>query len=100
MIIAIVTFPTPAEAPEDPRSLLEATAPAYREVPGLERKYFVGNARVAGGIYQWRDRDSAERFYDDSWRQRMTERYGAVPSVELFAAPCLVDNVNDQVLFD
>ena len=49
MVIAIVTFPAPQERLPDPRALLEATAPAYRRVPGLKRKYFIGNERNAGG---------------------------------------------------
>lgn len=100
MIIALVTFPPPARPAADPRALLEATAPAYREVPGLRRKYFVGNANTVGGIYEWCDRRSAERFYDNEWKQRITERYGVVPEIQIFDAPCLVDNVVGETIFD
>lgn len=99
MYVAIVTFDPPAVPPDNPRKLLESTAPAYRQIPGLERKYFIGNERAAGGIYQWHDRDSALRYYDDAWRARMADRYGVEPTVELFRAPCLVDNVAGEVLF-
>lgn len=99
MLVAIVTFPAPAEAPADPRALLEATAPAYREVAGLVRKYFIGNERAAGGVYQWRDRESAERYFDESWRVRMRERYDVEPAVEFFDAPCVVDNAEGAIHF-
>ena len=99
MYVAIVTFDPPKTIPDNPRALLEATAPAYRDIAGLERKYFIGNERAAGGLYQWRDRESALRYYDDAWRQRMADRYGVAPTVELFRAPCLVDNVTDEILY-
>ena len=100
MYVAIVTFDPQASPPDDARALLESTAPAYERVPGLQRKYFIGNERAAGGVYQWSDRDSALRYYDDAWRQRIAERYGVEPRVELFSAPCLVDNVAGEIYFD
>ena len=47
MLLVIVTFPAPEATGQDPRALLEATAPRYRAVDGLERKYFIGDGRTA-----------------------------------------------------
>jgi hypothetical protein len=95
VFLTIVTFP--AAPVEDARALLEAAAPAYRAVPGLRRKYFIGNAEEAGGVYEWEDRAAAERFFDDDWRARMQQRYDAVPELRMFDLPCLVDNVAEEV---
>ena len=97
MFLTIVTFPAASTA--DPRALLEAAAPAYRSVPGLRRKYFIGNDEEAGGVYEWEDRASAERFFDADWRTRMEQRYGAVPALRMFELPCLVDNLAGEVLW-
>ena len=99
MIIAIVTFPAPPEPLPDPRALLEATAPAYQTIPGLQRKYFIGNARVAGGVYEWLDEQAATAYFDEEWQTRMAERYGVTPAVELFNAPCVVDNEAHNIVF-
>lgn len=99
MVIAFVTFPQPVSGDEDPRTLLAAAAPEYQAVPGLRRKYFIGDGERAGGVYEWADRAAAERYFDDAWRGRMRERYGVEPRVALFDAPCLVDNVCGEVLW-
>jgi heme-degrading monooxygenase HmoA len=99
MIVTLVTFPVAGREQPDPaaqRRLFEQTAPAYREVPGLVRKYFIGNAQRAGGIYEWRSRADAEAWFTSDWERRMSQGYGAVPVVEYFDAPCIVDNENGR----
>ncbi|MFL6800141.1 MAG: YdhR family protein, partial [Xanthobacteraceae bacterium] len=95
MITAVVQFALPA-----PISLSEATrrfessAPKYRNVPGLIRKYYIRSedGRVAGGIYLWESRADAERVYDGEWRSRVESLYGAAPSITWFDSPVVVDN--------
>lgn len=100
MVVVIVTHRAPKLAPGALRALLEATAPSYREVPGLRRKYFIGNGETAGGVYEWMDRLSAERWFDTAWRARMRDRYGIDPQVDFYEAPALVDNVTGELLLD
>ncbi len=100
MLLTIVRFDAPTEAPEDPVALIGKTAPAYQHIPGLRRKYFIGNAETVGGVYEWDSRQAAEAWFDADWQQRMASTYGQVPRVEHFDAPCLVDNVTGQVLLD
>ncbi len=93
-VVTFVRFATPGP-PLDPaalRALLERTAPAYREIPGLRRKSFLSAPGVGGGLYEWESRDHAERWFTPAWRGRMLSMYGAVPQVEWFEVPCLVDN--------
>jgi hypothetical protein len=100
MVVVIVTHRAPKLEPGALRALLEATAPSYREVPGLRRKYFIGNGETAGGVYEWEDRRSAERWFDEAWRARMRDRYGIDPQVDFYEAPALVDNVTGELLLD
>jgi hypothetical protein len=95
MITAFVQFPVQAHLTHDAaRKLFAATAPRYREVPGLIRKYYLlaedGNS--VGGVYLWRSRSDAERMYSGAWRGFIKERFGAEPSVTYFASPVVVDN--------
>lgn len=95
MITTLVQFDFPpgttvAEAAE----LFKQTAPEFRTMPGLIRKYclFGGDSNVIG-VCLWEDRDSAERSLDEQWRKKMSQRYGSVPQVIYYATPVVVDNV-------
>ena len=56
MITAIVQFllPKPISLEEAARAF-ESTAPKYRKLPGLVRKYYLRSedGRSAGGVYLW-----------------------------------------------
>ena len=103
MITAVVQFHLPA-----PITLAEATrrfessAPKYRNLPGLTRKYYVlsEDGEVAGGIYLWESRAAAERIYNGEWRERVTALYGAEPAVTWFESPVIVDNLTGDITVD
>jgi hypothetical protein len=95
MITAFVQFPVREHVTRDKaRELFLATAPRYRDVPGLIRKYYLlcedGNS--VGGVYLWNSRSDAERMYSEEWARFIKERYGAEPSVTYFDSPVIVDN--------
>ncbi len=98
MVVVIVSFPAVELPAEEAQLLLKRTAPKYREIPGLQRKYFIGNETLAGGIYEWDEIASAENYFDSKWRQRMKQLYGANPKVTYFDAPCLVDNIAGEII--
>ena len=89
MIVTIVTFElaAPASLAEITKTF-QATAPKYRDVPGLLRKnYWLSeDGRRAGGIYVWASRADAERLYTDEWKAFVTEKY------EYLHSPVMVDN--------
>lgn len=94
MIVAIVRFPLPAGmTAEQARASFEASAPSYQGLPGLHRKYYLRaeDGSEGGGVYLWATRDAAEAVYDDAWRARLTERFGAEPRVEYLECPVVVD---------
>lgn len=94
MITAIVTFQLPAgTTAEDAARIFEASAPRYRGVPGLVRKYHVfGDDGTGGGVYLWESRAAAEALYTAAWREMIAQRYGAEPSIRFFETPVIVDN--------
>ena len=99
MIITVVTLPAAAygEAAEG-KALFERVAPRFREIPGLQRKYFVRGDH-SGGVYVWDDRAAAERYLDEAWSARMQASYGARPQVTYLDVPCVVDNAAGAIFF-
>ena len=96
MITAIVQFDLPAPISlEEATRRFESSAPKYRQLPGLIRKYYIRSedGRVAGGIYLWETRAAAERVYNGEWRERVEKLYGAKPAIAWFDSPVIVDNL-------
>ena len=91
--VAIVRFPAPAAlGGERLRKVLEDAVPRYQVIPGLHRKYFLGNDTHGGGVYEWQDRATAQAFYDAAWYERMRTVYGVVPDIQYFDLHAVVDN--------
>ena len=95
MITAVVRFKLPQGTRlESAKALFEKSAPNYKGVPGLVRKYYLfGEDRTGGGVYLWKSREAAERMYSDTWRKMIAERYGTAPEVTYYETPVIVDNV-------
>jgi hypothetical protein len=103
MITALVQFRLPHPVTlEQAREIFFSTAPKYREVPGLIRKYYLlsEDGKTAGGVYLWKSREDAERLYTDDWKKFIVDKYGAKPSIQYFASPVIVDNMTGEILKD
>jgi hypothetical protein len=98
MITAIVRFPLPSGTSLDTaKSLFEQSAPNYKGLPGLVRKYYLfdegdGGQPFGGGVYLWESRAAADAVYTDDWKKTIAERYGTAPEVSYFESPVIVDN--------
>jgi hypothetical protein len=103
MITALIQFKLPQPlSREKAREVFSGTAPKYREVHGLIRKYYVlsQDGGTAGGVYLWHSQEDAERLYTDEWRQFIFDKYGALPSVTYLESPVIVDNVTGEIITD
>ena len=103
MITALVQFNLPtAISREKAAELFAQTAPMYREMQGLVRKYYLlsEDGRTAGGAYLWESRDAAEQVYTPEWRKYIAERYGSEPSITYFESPVVVDNLSGEIITD
>src|SRR5215472_9316800 len=98
MITAVVRFRLPqGTTRDDAKAMFEKSAPNYRGVPGLVRKYYLyGDDQTGGGIYLWSRRDSAERFYYDYWKSTIAQRYGTQPEVLFYETPVIVENADEK----
>ena len=87
MITTLVQIKMPASMSlEKAREVFSGTAPKYRDVPGLIRKYYLlsEDGRTAGGVYLWESRDAAENMYNKEWYAFIREKYGMDPDVSYF----------------
>ena len=103
MITAIVNFHLPDGI--DARKaaeLFKGSAPKYRGMKGLVRKYYLfdGEKRIGGGVYLWKTKEHAEAVYTPQWRAYIAERYGAPPDIRYFETAVVVDNETDRITAD
>ncbi len=104
MILALVTFLPYTKAPMSPAQrldLFERTAPNYQKIPGLLRKYYIGEpGKRAGGAYEFDTLASAQAHFTTEWVKFMTDTYGSDLRVEYFDAPCVVDNIQNTIIIE
>jgi hypothetical protein len=103
MITVFVQFRLPAPMTRDQaREVFQSTAPKYKGLPGLIRKYYVlsEDGGTAGGIYLWESRDAAERVYTDEWKSFVRGKYGSDPQLTWLHSPVVVDNLTGETIAD
>ena len=103
MITALVQFKLPKPlSREKAREIFASTAPKYREIQGLIRKYYIlsKDGETAGGVYLWKSQEEAEHLYTDEWKEFIRNKYGAEPTVVYFDSPVVVDNVVGEIETD
>ena len=103
MITAVVRFKLPADVTlAAATELFKGSAPKYRGMKGLVRKYYLfdDQSRIGGGVYLWKSRADAEAVYTPQWQAYIAERYGAAPDIRYFETAVVVDNENDKILAD
>ncbi len=103
MITALVQFKLPSPiSREKAAELFQASAPNYRNMAGLIRKYYLlsEDGGTAGGVYLWESKQDADKIYTAEWRQMIKQRYGAEPSITYFQSPVIVDNVTGEITTD
>lgn len=101
MITAIVQFKLPdGTTLEAVKLVFQSTAPRYRGMPGLVRKYYLFDpaTAMAGGCYLFEGRAEAEAVFNDEWRALIRDKYGAEPEIGYFETPVVVDNVAEEIL--
>jgi hypothetical protein len=101
MITALVQFPIPVSLePADVTMYFEQAAPDFRHPDGLIRKYFLisDDGRQAGGVYLWRSRTCAARFYGNGFYELIAGLFGALPTITYFETSVVVDNLSGEII--
>jgi len=101
MITAVVQFKlTDGTSLEDAAAIFQSTAPRYRGMTGLMRKYYLFDPETStgGGCYLFETRAAAETVFNDAWRALIKDKYGAEPAIHYFETPIVVDNVSNEIV--
>jgi hypothetical protein len=82
------------------KEVFMSTAPRYRDVQGLIRKYYIlsEDGTTAGGVYLWESREDADRLYTGEWQEFIFTKYGSKPAISFFHSPVVVDNLSQQII--
>jgi heme-degrading monooxygenase HmoA len=102
-VVVIVRVPKPWYAP---RAVvigkMRDTIPEYAKLPGLMFKAFSfeRDSSDFGGLYFWRDRASAEAWFNPAWFERVRKERGVEAQVRMFDALASVDNTAGGTLAD
>ena len=103
MITAIVQFKLSEPiGREKAKAVFSSTAPKYRNIQGLIRKYYLlsPDGGTAGGVYLWRSREDAEKLYTQEWKKFIQDKYSSNPVITYFDSPVIVDNLLGEILED
>jgi len=101
MIAALVQIRMPEPMTlEEAKTTFAGTAPKYRGIKGLIRKYYLlsEDGKTAGGVYLWETREAAQSKYDADWYAFIREKYGVDPQVTYFDSPVVVDNLTGEIV--
>ena len=101
MITAFVQFKLPKQTSlKEATTIFQSTAPRYRGMSGLARKYYLFDAETGkgGGCYLFESRAAAEQIFNDEWRALINDKYGAEPEIQYFDTPVVVDNVIGEIV--
>jgi hypothetical protein len=94
-IVAVVNVPAPWYAP---RALIVSkmrdTISLYENLPGLSFKAFAlrKQGNQFGGIYHWKNRQSADQWFTPEWFARIKRERGVDGNVRFFDAPVTLEN--------
>ncbi|NJP09873.1 MAG: YdhR family protein [Leptolyngbyaceae cyanobacterium RU_5_1] len=101
MIAVLVQFKLPASMTrEHVKELFADIAFMFFDIPGLIRKYFLlaEDTDTVGGVYLWRSRQDAERYYTENFRLSIREQFGSEPFIIYFESPVVVDNMTGEAI--
>ena len=94
-VVVVVRVPKPWYAPRGVVvGKMRDTMPEYAKLPGLMFKAFSfeRDSSDYGGLYFWRDRASAEAWFNPAWHERVRKERGAQAQVRVFDALVSLDN--------
>lgn len=91
-VAVVVVVPTPPGLPRDRiEAGMKASIPQYEKLPGLIRKYFTIQPDGFGGMYLWKDRASADAWFNAAWCERVKQTYGRDAAVSYFDVPIAIE---------
>src|ERR1019366_4024837 len=74
----------------------------WQQNPDMIRKHMIFDlaSGKGGGIYLWTCVEDAQRWHDESFRQRVLSAFGSEPSYQYFDTPVIVDNAARDIMIE
>ena len=96
--IVVVQFDLPKRTQEQAIQGGTGSAPIYRNLAakGLIRKDYLNGENGTGGVYLWKDRQSAEAWFTEERVRELTERFGVRPRLTWYDTHVTVDNLKGE----
>ena len=96
--IVVVQFDLPKRTQEQAIQGGTGSAPIYRNLAakGLIRKDYHNGENGTGGVYLWKDRQSAEAWFTEERVSELTERFGTRPRLTWYDTHVTVDNLKGE----
>ena len=90
-VVTVVDITTPAGVTrEQLNAEFAAAVPVYQKISGLLRKHFTVTSNTFGGVYVWKDEQSAKNWFNTAWHERVRKTYGQDAKIEWFDTPILL----------
>lgn len=96
-VVVVVKIPTPWYAPKAlVVSKMRDSIPQYERIDGLTFKVFsfAKGSGDFGGIYHWKDKQTAQNWFTPEWFERVKKERGNPAVVRCFDAPLTIDNTS------
>ncbi len=97
--IVIVQFDLPRRPEAQAIAGGVASTPTYRELgaKGLIRKDYLNGDAGTGGVYLWKNRESAQAWYTEERLAALAKRFGVMPTLTWYDTYVTVDNEKGEV---
>jgi hypothetical protein len=103
MITEIVLFDLPKGITREAMiAQFRDSVPRWQQNPDMIRKHMIFDlaSGKGGGIYLWKCVEDAQRWHDESFRQRVLSAFGSEPSYQYFDTPVIVDNAARDIMIE
>jgi hypothetical protein len=82
------------------RTIINNSAHNYLNIQGLIRKYYgiSEDSKSIVGIYLWKTKEDADKFYTPTWVATVHERWGSAPTRLDWETPTVVESENGNII--
>ena len=101
MITEIVFFDLPKGiSREELLAKYRLSATKWAQNSDLVKKYYFFDRKkyLGGGIYIWKDRESALRWHGEDYRKMINDVYGSEPRIQFLDTLLTVDNLTKKII--
>lgn len=100
MYIAIVQIPGINRSKDKAIQDASGTLEKFSKVDGLLMKYYLNGQAGGGGIYIWKSKEAADKWYTREWEEANIKRFGVKPILTCYDNYVRLDNTSKEAYLD